>query len=146
MRQVITLARLTPPTLLALALLGFLSPGCGGGGSPTAPFAGQVFVQGQPAVGAAVMFYPLSPAEPRRIPTAVVEPDGSFRLTTLSAYDGAPPGEYAVSITWSDSRREDGETLTGPDRLRLRYAAPISSGLKATVRPGRNAPARFDLN
>jgi hypothetical protein len=135
-----------PPALLALALLGLLLPGCGGTGTSIVPFGGQVFVQGKPAAGAAVTFYPASPAESRQIPTAAVEADGSFRLTTLSANDGAPTGEYAVCITWSESRRQDGETLTGPDRLRGRYAAPASSGLKATVQSGKNTPARFDLN
>ena len=105
-----------------------------------------MFVQGQPAAGAAVTFYPLSPTKPRQIPTAVVGPDGSFRLTTVSAYDGAPPGDYAVCITWSDSRRVDGETLNGPDRLRWRYANPAYSTLKATVQPGKSPPPRFDLN
>jgi hypothetical protein len=133
-----------PTALLALALLGLLSAGCGG--SKVAPYEGKVFVQGKPAAGAAVTFYPRSPAESSQIATAVVGPDGSFRLTTVSANDGAPPGEYAVCITWSDSIRRDGETLTGPDRLRYRYAAPASSGLKATVQPGKNPPAKFDLN
>jgi len=130
--------------LLTLVLLGLLSSGCGA--SKIAPFGGQVFVQGKPAVGAAVTFYPLRPAESPQFPTAVVAPDGSFHLTTVSANDGAPPGEYAVCITWSDRRRQDGETLTGPDRLRNRYAVPASSGLKATVQPGKNPPAKFDLN
>ena len=83
------LGRFAPLTLLAFALLGLSSPGCGGAGSKTVPFVGQLFVQGQPAVGAAVTFYPLSSTKPRQIPTAVVGPDGSFRLTTVSAYDGA---------------------------------------------------------
>jgi hypothetical protein len=137
---------LTRSALMALSFLGFLAAGCGGDGSHIAPFGGQVFVQGRPAVGASVTFYPISPTEPRRIPTAVVEADGSFRLTTVSAYDGAPAGDYVVCVIWSDSRREDGETLTGPDRLRWRYANPSASALKATVQAGKNPPARFDLN
>lgn len=144
MRQ--TLPRLAPAALPTFALLSLLALGCGGKRSAMVPFAGQVFVQGQPAVGAAVTFYPLMPTKQRQIPTAVVGPDGSFRLTTISAYDGAPPGDYAVCVTWSDSRREDGETLIGPDRLRQRYAYPAYSTLRATVQPAKGPPARFDLN
>src|SRR5277367_6459881 len=68
------------------------------------PVNGAVFVQGQPAVGARVFFSPAeNPADPRALrPFAIVDKDGAFRLTTYTAYDGAPAGDYVVIITWSE--------------------------------------------
>jgi hypothetical protein len=134
------------PGALALAGLAFLPLACGRTGPEVHPVRGEVFVGGQAAVGASVTFHALNAKETRWVPTATVEADGSFRLTTVSAYDGAPPGDYAVTVTWSDSYREDGETLNGPERLEWRYANPATSGLKATIKPGNNQLPRFDLN
>ena len=139
-----------PGALLRLALLGLslAQLGCGGNARGTYPVRGEVFVGDQPAVGAAVTFYPVNADadKSKRIPTAVVEKDGSFRLTTLTANDGAPPGEYNVTITWCDMRREDGDTITGPDQLQGRYANATRSPIKATIQPGKNELKRFVLN
>jgi len=105
-------------------------------------------VQGKPAAGATVTLYPATPGgeKPRAFPSAVVQPDGSFRVTTFSAYDGAPPGDYGVAVTWSDEVRSDGDALSTPDRLQGRYADPATSGLKAMIKPGKNELKRFELN
>jgi hypothetical protein len=164
-----------------LAASALLSSGCRRGTSNLAPVSGEVFVQGQPAAGATVIFYPAAmlqadsmpagpaggqgaseaglpstvAASPRlrsqagpphwQFPSATVGADGSFQLTTVSAGDGAPPGEYQVSVIWSDTYREEGDLVSGPDRLGGRYADPAASGLKATVGPGKNQLPRFDL-
>jgi hypothetical protein len=62
-----------------------------------------------------------------------VEADGTFRLTTYRAFDGAAPGEHQVSVTWYPSTR-GGER--GVNRLSERYASPETSKLTATVNPG----------
>ncbi|HVS39299.1 MAG TPA: carboxypeptidase-like regulatory domain-containing protein [Gemmataceae bacterium] len=132
---------------LALLGLSMAALGCGASNG-IYPVHGQVFVQGQPAVGAAVTFHPANASEdaPPRIPTAVVEQDGSFRLTTLSAYDGAPPGEYTVTITWCDVKRDEGDPIDGPDKLQGRYANAKYSTIKATIQSGKNELKRYDLN
>lgn len=140
------------PALLApLALL----PLACGGGPAVYPVRGEVFVQGQPAAGASVAFYPAqaaaavapgaAPTTRPPIPTAVVDKDGSFRLTSLRAYDGAAPGDYLVTVTWSDVSRQDGDTVEGPDKLLWQYARPGQSGLKATIKTGDNKLPRFNL-
>src|SRR5438477_1135804 len=60
---------------------------------------GKVLVDGQPAAGAVVHFHPATPSEKNKLyPAAKVEADGSFALTTFENKDGAPPGEYLVTI------------------------------------------------
>ena len=61
-------------------------------------------------------------------------PDGTFTLTTYDAADGAPAGEYRVTVElWrSTGRGDEGPT----NRLNPKYARPESSGLTATVSAG----------
>jgi hypothetical protein len=78
-------------------------------------------------------------------PHGIVEPEGIFQLKTYRDGDGAPAGDYRVTIEWPSetprSRSDPGDagsTPTGPDRLRGRYANPETSGLRATVTDGEN--------
>ena len=121
---------------LALALA---STGCGhaDGGTPVFSVRGEFFVDGQPAEGAMVSFHPLNDPDPRALRSyARVEGDGGYHLSTFLSGDGAPQGEYVVTVYWPDPRRKgddpDGESETlPPDRLRGRFATPGSSVLCA---------------
>jgi hypothetical protein len=131
---------------IVLSGLCLLPTACGKKYGPVNPVSGQVFVNGQPATNATVIFYPQNQGEAKAYPNAIVEADGSFKLTTFNKEDGAPEGEYTVTIVWSDSRREEGETIEGPDKLQGRFATAANSTLKATVKKGKNQLPRFDLN
>src|SRR5262249_3462662 len=126
------------PILLAM-LLAVLCPACGKKDQRKSvyPVRGQVFVQKQPAVDAFVIFHPLNDPDPQ--PTKAygrVGKDGSFTLTTYSTGDGAPAGEYDVTISWR-KLNEYGEE-EGPDQLRGRYSNPKTSKLRAHVTEGTN--------
>jgi hypothetical protein len=115
------------------------------------PVSGAIFLNGEPAVGARVFFSPAEdPANPRALrPFAIVENDGSFRLTTYTKYDGAPAGDYVVIVTWSiksagNSGNDDG--AVSPDRLKNVYGDPRAPKLRATVRPEPNKLEPFRLN
>src|SRR5262249_3048712 len=106
---------------------------------PTQPVQGKVFFEGTPAANAQVVFYQAS-AEGKNYTyagDALGEPDGSFTLTTYTANDGAPVGNYAVAITlrtppWDENGKP------GPNRLPDRYGRPQTSGLSAKVGEGAN--------
>ncbi len=105
---------------------------------PTQPVRGYVYYDGAPIVGAHVRFWW---AERRdRRPTeadAFTEGDGSFTLSTYTAQDGAPAGEYNVTVVW---RRPlfDAAGRPGPNHLPDRYARPDASGLRVSVKEGPN--------
>ncbi len=102
------------------------------------PVEGKVFVSGLPAGNASVYFYPRDSSQ-QRIPVATTEPDGTFQLTTLCSGDGAPEGDYDVTVIWPDysiPRDECAEPLH--DRLKLQYADRSKTELHATVHPGKN--------
>jgi hypothetical protein len=133
--------RLAVMTCLCLALAG-----CGSKNSSFNPTTGEVFVDGRPATGATVIFHPQGQPDAKSYPSAVVGPDGRYTLTTLKKDDGAPEGEYAVTVVWPGPKPEGAEKDDeAPDRLGGAYANPAGSTLKAHVKKGKNQVPRFDL-
>jgi hypothetical protein len=128
--------------LLALAGLSCSSaPEAKPGQKPVHPVRGKVLVNNQPAAGAFVLFIPAreSPGATDPRPRATVEEDGSFAVSTYGDKDGAPAGDYVVTVTWSPDGRDDEDKLGG------RYADRERSGLKATVKEGPNELPPFRL-
>jgi hypothetical protein len=102
------------------------------------PVQGKVLVVGTPAGNASVFFYPCDPAQ-QHISTATTAPDGTFWLTTFVSGDGAPEGEYDVTVVWPDYSMPCDECAAPlHDRLKLQYADRKKTELHATIRPGKN--------
>lgn len=127
--------------------------GCGPGRPATATVQGKVTYQGKPVVEGTIVFYP----EKGRPATGTLAPDGSYRLTTFDANDGAMLGPHRVTI---EARRitptmipagDDPESAGahGPPKVEWllpeKYAGRDSSPLTAEVKPGRN-DIDFDIN
>ncbi len=126
--------RTVVPAILVLCV-----PSCGSDRPPCYPVHGEIFVtQGKdrtPAAGAVVVFHPAVPASgdvPR--PTAHVGEDGKFVLTTYVKGDGAPVGDYAITIEWVPPRPPPPyrPKQTG-DRLQGRYSDPRTSQMRYSV-------------
>jgi hypothetical protein len=71
-----------------------------------------------------------------------VEADGSFRLYQPRGPEGAEPGEYQVTVTWTQLR-PDGSS--DANRLPERYSKAESSHLTATVREKEPNEFVFEL-
>ena len=133
------------------------SAGCESGVLPVHTVAGTVLFRGEPAAGALVIFHPKQAQNPNEVkrPSARVGDDGTFALTTRQSGDGAPTGEYGVSIVWFDDegRQESSgafgapqENAGNPDRLKGKYANPANSGLATvTIGEGHNELPPFNL-
>ncbi len=95
------------------------------------PVSGKVMFDGKPAAGAVVHFHPSDKLGQPILPVGQVGADGSFRLTTYRQEDGAPAGEYAVTIFWGVPNKggDDYQRILVPPR----YLSPETSGLKAVV-------------
>ncbi len=114
------------------------------------PVRGQVFVDGQPAEGARVMFHPANDSNPLApAPAGFVKADGSFEMATYidaehSARPGALAGEYLVSVRWFplDTGKYKSEI---PDKLGGKYADPNTTGLRIQVREQENMLEPFQL-
>jgi hypothetical protein len=139
-----------------LATLGLATViGCGPRQARCYPVSGIVTVAGQPAHGAVVTLHPQSndAALEKLRPHGTVGRDGRFELSCYGRGDGAPAGEYKVTIVWEvgdaspDNRHsEDPESLPeAPDRLQGRYRAAETTPLRATIVKGENNLEPFAL-
>jgi hypothetical protein len=108
--------------------------------------------QGQPATGAVVVLHPtLGDDKLQKLrPYGTVDSAGVYTLNCYGQGDGAPAGEYLVTVTWevgeSSSGSEDPEAAPiVPDRLGGKYCDPQQSELKAVVSPGTTEIPEFTL-
>jgi len=94
-----------------------------------------------------VVFHPLAaPAEKAPQPLGTTDAGGRFSLTMLKAGDGAPLGEYAVTIELREPR-QIGEEIArdGPNLLPPRYASPQLTPLRHKVIAGKNEVPEIKL-
>ena len=134
------LDRLT--VLAAPAAISLLLSGCGKAKTnrtPVYPAAGKIVFGGQSLEGALVVLHPKGPASPAAWkPTAKVQADGTFRFSTYDTADGAPPGEYVVTISLQRAVRVEGEFLPGPNLLPAKYSLPTTSDISVRIAEGQN--------
>jgi len=143
--------RLSAALVLAVA---FGITGCGSDRLAVHPVRGQVLIEGKPAENAYVVFHPQGGAEEvqKLRPYGRADADGYFNLTTFETGDGAPAGEYKVTVICPgpapgmDPNNSDPELATaGPDRLRGRFVNPETTTLRTTVSSGSNNLEPFKL-
>lgn len=106
-----------------------------------APVSGKITIAGQPPqyLGQ-ITFYP---TDGRRAAIGIVQPDGTFKLTTFKDGDGAFVGEHrvAIAISRQETPTPKGKGLTGEGAVPSgvvwivpeQYADETKSGLTATV-------------
>jgi hypothetical protein len=105
--------------------------------------------KGQPATGAFLVFHPVGQAvtgEER--PTAKVQEDGSFVLTSHGAKsggEGAPAGEYAVTVQWYKLVTEGKDVKAGPNVIPAQYSKPETTPLKVAVEAKENQLRPFEI-
>jgi hypothetical protein len=120
------------------ALTTALCQGCGGEQwqAETYPASGRITINGEPPEGAVVELHATDegPDVRNSRPWAVVEEDGTFTLSTYERGDGAPPGEYAVTVKWPP----DVSQPSLADRLAGAYARPEQSRWEVTISEGEN--------
>jgi len=106
---------------------------------PVNPVHGTVYFEGTPTPNAVVTFFLIDKDTKRftRSADGMAEADGTFSLSSYVANDGAPVGEYAVTVVWPDPYI-DRESKPGPNLLPDRYAKADTTPLRATVKAGTN--------
>lgn len=107
------------------------------------PVKGQVLLNGKPIPYAQVVFHPLGESSrdaPK--PSATVDEHGHFALTTQNAGDGAPAGDYAVTVEWwlspAASKQPGAEDRPPVNHLPKHYARAETSPLRVHIEPGTN--------
>ncbi len=135
---------------LTLATFVFVgATGCGSGdGDRIAvyPATGAIKFRGQPVPGAFVSLHRKDGADidvPH--PTATVGADGTFSLSTYAGQDGAPEGDYVLTVQWYKPIRREGEIVGGPNALPPKYASANTSDIvvKIAAEPNNLAPIQI---
>ncbi len=108
----------------------------------TFPVLGKLRLDGKPVGGATVSFHAYN-AETKKyahVCDGLTDEAGKFVVTTYAKFDGAPAGEYTVTIVKTGKGYSDGEM---PDKTQLpeKYATPETSAIKVAIKAGAN-----DLN
>jgi hypothetical protein len=108
--------------------------GCGNSKDATYPVQGRImFTDGQPMTGGSISFRAID----RRPPISargMIQPDGSFTLSTFSDRDGAVAGRHQIVVSTLPSRepREGFESPIYP-RIDEKFSRFETSGLEVTV-------------
>jgi hypothetical protein len=95
---------------------------------PVVAVEGAVKFEGRPLPGALIVLHPKT-GQRIDVPTprAHVERDGTFRITTYEAGDGAPPGDYVATVTWYKLVGQGSDVQAGPNVLPPKYSNAKSS-------------------
>lgn len=119
-----------------------LSVGCGKSETaqaPVYPVKGKITFRGYPIQGASIALHPKAGAQ-AGVPTprASVDQQGNFTVTTFNANDGAPAGEYTLTVLWYKPVKQGADTVAGPNALPPKLAKPETSDLTVTVTAAPN--------
>ena len=126
--------------VLLLVVFSFRNQLFGNGGRVRVyPAQGKAAYEGKPMHNATIFLHPINvknPLHPR--PQATVDEEGNFVLTTYRKGDGAPVGEYKVTVQWFSS-----DTPTGMPKnvLPPKYAKPDTSDITVRIEEGKGEPA-----
>lgn len=104
------------------------------------PVRGTVVRDGKPVAGAVVVFHPVDPAANlKQKPIASTDDAGEFRVTTFKPGDGAPVGDYRITVVQRAPKLVGEEMVReGPNQLHGKLSDPSSSGSSFTVVEGEN--------
>jgi len=129
----------------ALAAFVVVLAGCGKRGwLETYPVKGTVLVDGKPAKDAMLSFHPKETVEGKpHLPAGRTNENGEFNLSTFVTDDGAPAGEYDVTIVWP-VRHNPISTLWEGDKLGGQYAKGKST-LRVTIEKKPQQLPPFEL-
>ncbi len=127
---------------IALSLLTPLAiVGCGESAPShvaTYPVEAPITFRGKPTPGACISFHPVTPTEEVPAPRGVVTRDGQLQVSTFNGGDGAPEGEYVLTVQWNRLVRRGDEVVAGPNVIPRKYTSPQTSNLRVRIAAGDN--------
>ncbi len=107
----------------------------------TYPIVLDVFQGDKPATGAQVVLHAqkhhhLDVFIPR--PTGIVDAKGRARIRTFQPDDGAPVGEYILTIKWHKLVVQGEDSVQGPNLVDEKFSVPGTSPFRVVVHPKVN--------
>ena len=123
-------------SILCAGLVATAAAGCGRG---TVPVRGKIVFSDNQEVVTKLGGYVITmeSAEQRLSATGIIEPDGTFLVSTFEEGDGAKPGTYRVVITPPIASLTSDGPIPKPI-IDPRYRQLETSTLEVTVEPGKD--------
>ena len=130
---------------------------CSNKGLPLYPVHGRVLLDGKPMAGAMIILHPAGDVGLNGLrPRALADADGWFKIYTYSIGDGAPAGQYAVTIQPKKPKQPNttakskgakkqahaSEKATNPDATPVSKVAKSDKKPKSAVQKKQKARAR----
>jgi hypothetical protein len=137
---------LTRMLTLMLVVAAGLIAGCGTqDGVALFPVEGELKWNGQPLAGAQIVFHPR--VAKAKVPPARAQTDasGKFKLTTFVTHDGAPVGDYSVTVEYFPLEQQRDEFVAGRNALPAKYASPATTDLRLHVAEGPNRIGALEI-
>lgn len=113
------------------------------------PVSGKVLYNDKPLPYGSIMFQP----EKGQPASADIQPDGSFKLSSYSPFDGAVPGKHMVSVKCYQGQKPGaapatpgGEISLGRLLIPLQYTRFATSGLTAEITAAPGQTVEFKLS
>ena len=111
------------------------------------PVRGQVLVDGKGASDALVFLHAIDDTDSRVVrPFAQADKEGKFAVSTYVSGDGAPAGDYHVTIEWRELSGLFKQDVGGPDRLKGAYADAKKAPFQITVGERDNELPPFEIS
>ncbi len=127
------------PAIMLVGVLTCTTVGCSDSGpprTPTYPVSTTITFQGKPIPGAFVALHPKDPQPDVPTPRANISRDGELKVTTYDTADGAPAGEYVLTIEWYKPIKQGADVVAGPNVIPRKYASPKTSPVVIQVAEG----------
>ncbi|WP_166830219.1 hypothetical protein [Thalassoroseus pseudoceratinae] len=136
-------------------IISVMMSGCGGSAGEdyeVVPVSGKITVNGEPAEGISVAFFPVE-GTPGTGGFATTDASGAYQLQTRQGRDGTAPGQYRVLFTQilmpdgSPVPKDEMATDVGAvNQLPEHFNDPYNTPIGATVeKDGDNGSHNFDL-
>ena len=103
------------------------------------PITGKILVDGKPVEGLQIQLHDKSGVDTSKptFPTASTDAAGNLKVSTYAEGDGAPEGEYTLTVEWKDFNVVS-RSYSGPDKLNKKYSDPKKSSVQLSVGPGKS--------
>lgn len=112
----------------------------------TYPVSGVVTYKGTPVANADISFFPKDESFPDSVrPKAKSTTDGTFVISTYGSGDGAPAGDYKVTIVRHEIAVSKDTIVAKPNDLPNKYSKRDTTDLEVQVVSSPNDLAPFEL-
>lgn len=129
-------------SVAVLSLLVLVLTGCSDGGPARLkvhPVSGRITLDSQPLPNAMIVLHPKDKSNPKHISSrAQTDAQGNFKVSTYDQGDGAPAGDYVVTVLFHRATETPDGVVPGPNLLSPQIASPDTSDIQVKVAEGQN--------